>query len=377
MSVIYVQVPLFIFPMASRLPLLFSAALLVSAAGAAELGDQRVSSHMGQPLVADIELTLIENPAAKVEVRLAHPNVYRGANIGMPQVLSTLNMSVMQRDGRQFLHVTSRAPVESSHLHLYVELADGGQRSVRLATLWLTPDPNPAPPPVPVVAPAPVPVPPPVAAPGPAAVPAPKAAPRPAPVKLPDPAPAARPAPKPPAKPAPAPKVEKAASAPAPVPAIALPPPVPAPGTCAPAPQSAPSKVCAALDYKNAQLREQIGQLEEKVKVLQVAMGASPAAVTAPKPAKARPHKPRKKPAPEPVDETPWGWIGGGLAVLLALAGGILVARRRRKTARPGAAEPTVPLMARLRQRFARKRAVQKSVEPDLEEDTHDTSTQA
>ena len=374
MSVIYVQVPLFVFPMASRLPLLFSCALLASAAGAAELGDQRVGSYMGQPLVADIELTLIEHPAARVEVRLAHPNVYRGANIGMPHVLSTLNMSVMQRDGRQFLHVTSRAPVESSHLHLYVELTDGGQRSVRLATLWLTPDPNPAPLPAPVAAPAPVPVPPPVAAPVSAPKPAPKPAPEPvsAPAKAPEPAPvaAAKPAPKPPVKPAP--KVEKAA------PAIALPPPVPAPDTCAPAPQSAPPKVCAALDYKNAQLREQIGHLEEKVKVLQVAMGASPAAVAAPKPAKAKPHKPRKKPAPEPVDETPWGWIAGGIAGVLALLGGIVVARRRKKTARPrAAAAPTVPLLARLRQRFARKNAQKKATEPVLEEDAHDTSTQA
>ena len=229
MSVIYVQVPLFVFPMASRLPLLFSCALLASAAGAAELGDQRVGSYMGQPLVADIELTLIEHPAARVEVRLAHPNVYRGANIGMPHVLSTLNMSVMQRDGRQFLHVTSRAPVESSPLHLYVELTDGGQRSVRLATLWLTPDPNPAP-----------------------------------------------------------------------------------------------------------------------------------------------------LPAPEPVDETPWGWIAGGIAGVLALLGGIVVARRRKKTARPrAAAAPTVPLLARLRQRFARKNAQKKATEPVLEEDAHDTSTQA
>lgn len=361
MSVIYVQVPLFVFPMASRLPLLFSCALLASAAGAAELGDQRVSSHMGQPLVADIELTLVENPAAKVEVRLAHPNVYRGASIGMPHVLSTLNMSVMQRDGRQFLHVTSRAPVESSHLHLYLELTDGGQRSVRLATLWLTPDPNPAPPPAAVVAPAPVPVPPPVVAPAPK--PAPKAV---------EPAPVAKAAPKPTRKPAehaPASKAEK------PAPPIVLPPPAPAPGACAPAPLSAPSRVCAALDYKNTQLREQIGQLEEKVKVLQVAMGASPAAVTAPKPTKA---KPRRKPAPEPVDETPWGWIGGGVAALLALAGGLVVAKRRGKPAKPrAAAAPKVPLLARLRQRFARKKSAPEAAKPTLDEDAHDTSTQA
>jgi 3-hydroxyacyl-CoA dehydrogenase len=77
------------------------------------------------------------------------------------------------------------------------------------------------------------------------------------------------------------------------------------------------------------------------------------------------------------VEETPWGWIGGGIAVLLALAGGIVVAKRRRKTAKPRAAvEPKVPLMARLRQRFARKKAVQEAVEPRMEEGTHDTSTQ-
>ena len=79
-----------------------------------------------------------------------------------------------------------------------------------------------------------------------------------------------------------------------------------------------------------------------------------------------------------PVDETPWGWIAGGIAGVLALLGGIVVARRRKKTARPrAAAAPTVPLLARLRQRFARKNAQKKATEPVLEEDAHDTSTQA
>ncbi|WP_036252827.1 FimV family protein, partial [Massilia sp. BSC265] len=87
-----------------------SCALLAAtswSAEAAELGEPRVSSFIGQPLVADIELTMLEDAANPVQVRLAHPNVYRGANIGMPAVLSSLRMSVMQRDGRQFLHITS------------------------------------------------------------------------------------------------------------------------------------------------------------------------------------------------------------------------------------------------------------------------------
>ncbi|MEH6436791.1 FimV/HubP-related protein [Massilia sp. DD77] len=351
--------------------MLFFCALFAGAAGAAELGEARVSSYMGQPLVADIELTLIENAAAPVQVRLAHPNVYRGANIGMPHVLSTLNMSVMQRDGRQFLHVTSRAPVEASHLHLYLDLADGSQRGVRLATLWLSPDPNPAPPPVPV----PVPVP--AAAAAPASAPAPAPAPVKAPVPTPVPELVAKPAPAPVAKPpqsklASAVKAEKLA----PPAVLASAAAAPAPGSCAPAVQPASPKVCAALDYKNAQLREQIGVLEDKVRVLQVAMGASPAAVTAAKPAKPKAHKPRKKPQPEPVDETPWAWIGGGIAALLALGGGMLVAKRRKKAA----VEPTVSLAARLRQRFARKKAAREAApeaaEPSLEEVAHDTSTQ-
>ena len=93
-------------------------------------------------------------------MRLAHPNVYRGANIGMPAVLSTLAMTVTQRDGRQFLHVTSLRPVDAGHLHLYLELTDKGQRAVRLVTLWLTPDPNPpAPTPAPLSVPPPTPLP--------------------------------------------------------------------------------------------------------------------------------------------------------------------------------------------------------------------------
>ena len=125
-----------------------STLLLVAAFGtvhAAELGEARVSSHIGQPLVADIELTMIDDPSAAVSVRIANPEVYNGAGFAMPPVLASVNLSVMRRDGRQFLHVTSLRPVDSEHLHLYLELQDKGQRSVRLATLWLTPDPHPAP----------------------------------------------------------------------------------------------------------------------------------------------------------------------------------------------------------------------------------------
>ena len=367
--------------MASRLPLIITCALLSGAAGAAELGEAQLRSYIGQQLVADIELTMLDAPATPVQVRLANPNVYRGANIGMPHVLSTLNMTVTQREGRQFLHVTSLAPVESSRLHLYLELADGGQRNVRLVTLSMAPDPNPPPPPAPVRIPAPV-----VAETPPAPVVA-KPPPRPRPPPPPKPvvakiAPARKQEPKQESKPEPK---QEARPLPAPEPkpapkALPLPLAAPAaPAACAPAP--APdvdrSTVCAALDYKNAQLREQIGQLEDKVRVLQVALGASPAAVSKPRSLDPnKPHPARRRPAPEPEASTPWGWIAGGLGAALALAGAAVLMVRRRKRAGRIQPMPGVPLMTRLRQRFARKKGNQEPVEPKLDDTEQEMSTQ-
>lgn len=360
--------------MACRLLPLFFSALLAGATQAAELGEPRVSSHIGQPLVADIELTMLEDAAKPVEVRLAHPNVYQGAGIGMPAVLSTLRMSVMRRDGRQFLHVTSLGPVQSEHLHLYLELLDGSQRTVRLATLWLTPDPNPAPPPAPVAPPAPVK----------AAEPAPKPMPVPVPAPAkPTPAPAPAPAP---ARPKPAPHSMTAHALPKPLP---KPEPAPAPaqeaqaearpaGACAPAPRQ-DVDACVVLGARNALLREQLGQLEDKVRVLQVAVGASPAAVLQP----AAPRPKKKKPEPPPESGPSWALVGGIAAGVVALLAGLVAVLRRKNVARNAAgkgAEPRVGLLARLKARIGRKPALAAStavVEPTLDERTHEMSTQA
>ena len=381
--------------MARRLTLSITCALLAGAVvsvGAAELGDARVASFIGQPLVADIELNLLDNPAAQVGVRLAHPEVYRGANIGMPPVLSTLSMSVMRRDGRQFVHVTSLAPVESNRLHLYLELVDGSQRNVRLVTLGLAPDPHPAPRAAPVIAAPLVAVTPVVQAlkpgvqhapPAPtlravAAPVQPKPAPRPVVAKGP------KPEPKPEAKPEAKPEHQTAAPSALP---IAAPPVAACTSAPAPAPVAGQPGVCAALDVKNAQLRHQIGELEDKVRVLQVAMGAKPSEVSArmphTAPAAPRVHPVRKKAAPQPHEESSWGWIGAAAGALLVLAvaiGALLLVRRRRRAPplRP-IGEPRVPLMDRLRQRFARKRATPAApaaVEPSLEQGAHNLSTQ-
>jgi hypothetical protein len=307
----------------------------------------------------------------------------------MPPVLSSLNLSVMRRDGRQFLHVTSLRPVDADHVHLYLELVDKGQRAVRLATLWLTPDPHPAPPPAPA----------PVRA----------AAPAPAPAPNPDAALLAQ--------------VERARAAhaapvvrreavkpvtPPPRPVVRRPPPAPVAKPETPPPACAPRaeevQACAALGAKNDELRARLGQVEDRMKKLQVTLAAPAVAHEAakpeakpeapkeadvkaapmkseePKPAPPKPVGPRpihsikplvphKPKAPPPDESLPWGWIGAAIGVL-ALGGAGAYAVIRRRKVKPAPAE-TPGLFEILRARFAARtkapRAADEAAEPTLE----------
>jgi hypothetical protein len=186
----------------------------------------------------------------------------------------------------------------------------------------------------------------------------------------------------------------------------------PAPAACAH--QAEQVKVCAALDGKNAALKERIGALEGKVKSLQATLRAPAAAIpaapvapatvaavstaasasasaSAPAPAEAAheppgpkpisaikplvPRKPRTPP-PEPDTGLPWGWIGGATALLLALGGAVLLLRRRARTVRKVDIPAGPRLVDRLRDQFpARSRAapdtvgeaVGEAVEPSFE----------
>ena len=119
---------------------------LAAAASAAELGEVAVRSFIGQPLSADIELVqLAPDEVSALQVRLAQPDVFRGASITMNPALASVHMSVVRRDGRQFLHLTTTRNIDADYVHLFLELSAAGRHDVRAATVWLQPDPNPAP----------------------------------------------------------------------------------------------------------------------------------------------------------------------------------------------------------------------------------------
>jgi hypothetical protein len=243
------------------LPVLLASCAAWPVAGAAELGEATVKSYLGQPMIVDIELLPEEGGA--VQAAVARAGVYEAASLRMPAVLATAHLSVMRRDGHQYLHVTTIDPVERPPVHLFLDLAENGKHSVREVTLWFVPDPHPAPPPAPE----------PVAT-----------------------APVARPVHH--AQPAPAAPAESAAAA---------------------------QRACAALDYKNGELSAQIVDLEEKVKVLQAAIDSAdpkPAAPQAPrKPAAAAaPLHPAMAEAETPKKKMP-AWLVAAGIIAAALAG--------------------------------------------------------
>lgn len=224
------------------------AALLCPGARAAELGEITVRSYVGQQLAADIELVaLAPDEQAGLQVRLAPFDVFQGANINMNPALSSVHMSVVRRDQRQFLHITTLQSIDANYLHLFLELGVPGRLDVRAATVWLQPDPHPAPPPpapgASDVADAAL-----VAAMARAAHPAPRA---PRPVAPAPSAPAARPAPAAPA----VPRVKPGSGA----------------AACATGPAVLSARECVALDTRNAALSTKLVELEGKLNVLQSA----------------------------------------------------------------------------------------------------------
>ncbi len=283
-------------------------------AGAVELGEVIMRSHLGQPLSADVELTGLAADNVPVQVGLADADVYRGASIAMHPALSAASITTFRRDGRRYLHIGSMVATRSDHVPIFFTLTENGQVVVRQVTLWLTPDPNPAPPPPP-----PEPVAAPVLA---AAIPA-FAPPVLAKTVLPT---------------VPATAPVKFIPPPASVAHAVTLPQTPRAAACASSKNIAvDDAACVALDAKNAALNAHLVELEDKVKQLSAALqtaaappvhAALPRAV--PMPAKLVPMGAQP---PERSGSTPWLVLGIVAALILSLVAGLtaVLLRQRKK----------------------------------------------
>ena len=159
-------------------------ALLPGVAGAAGMGKISVLSTIGQPLIAEIELSVSAEELSSLDVRLAVPDAYQQANLQYNTALTGARATIEKRpNGTHFIRIVTKRPVTEPFIDLLVQLTWTAGRLSREYTALLDP---------PSIAPARAPVPAPVISAIPESRPAPAAEkPAPASVAIPVPAPAA------------------------------------------------------------------------------------------------------------------------------------------------------------------------------------------
>ena len=119
---------------------LASAVFFSSAAYAAGLGKLTVLSALGQPLRAEIELTAVSSEEASgLVAKLAPPDAFKLANIEFNPALLSLRFALEQRNGRQYIKITSTQPVNEPFVDMLLELTWNSGRLVREYTFLLDP----------------------------------------------------------------------------------------------------------------------------------------------------------------------------------------------------------------------------------------------
>ena len=129
-------------------------ALLPCVAGAAGMGRINVLSSIGQPLVAEIELSVSNEELTSLDARLALPDAYQQANLQYSTALTGARVTIEKRpNGTSFLRIVTTRPVVEPFIDLLVHLTWTAGRLSREYTALLDP---PGIPPSPVPAPSPV-----------------------------------------------------------------------------------------------------------------------------------------------------------------------------------------------------------------------------
>ncbi|MGK2951305.1 MAG: type IV pilus assembly protein FimV, partial [Thiobacillus sp.] len=110
-------------------------------AHAAGLGKLSVTSALGQPLAAEIELFAADKAELdSLSASLASDQAFRDARVDFAPVLSSLRFAVETKpSGKAVLKVTSSRPVTDPFIDMLVELNWASGRLVREYTLLLDP----------------------------------------------------------------------------------------------------------------------------------------------------------------------------------------------------------------------------------------------
>ncbi len=130
-----------IFPRILLTALLVSVLISSWVIQAAGLGTLTVGSYLGQPLKAEIGLVSVKDEEVhSLSAKLASPEAFKQAGIGLAPYHSTLSVSIEKRtDGQPYIRVSSPQAINEPFLNLLIELNWSAGRLLREYTILLDP----------------------------------------------------------------------------------------------------------------------------------------------------------------------------------------------------------------------------------------------
>jgi pilus assembly protein FimV len=128
-------------PLWCALSLAFGLAVISPQVDAAGLGRLNVTSGLGQPLRAELEVTSVgRDELPTLQVRMAPLAAFRAANLDFNPALTSLRFTLDKRpDGGYFVRISSAQPVNEPYLDMMVELTWATGRVIREYTVLLDP----------------------------------------------------------------------------------------------------------------------------------------------------------------------------------------------------------------------------------------------
>ncbi|MEN9560625.1 MAG: hypothetical protein RLZZ502_1836, partial [Pseudomonadota bacterium] len=113
---------------------------LVGQANALSLGKLNVSSYLGQPLNAEIEVALDSGETTETtRAKIASPELYQSQGLEYTGILSQFRVSVIERANKTLIRITSAAPVQEAFINLLVDVNSSTGRIVRDYVFLLDP----------------------------------------------------------------------------------------------------------------------------------------------------------------------------------------------------------------------------------------------
>lgn len=128
-------------PIWCALSLALGLAVVTPQVDAAGLGRLNVTSGLGEPLRAELEVTSVgRDELPTLQVRMAPLAAFRAANLDFNPALTNLRFALDKRpDGGYFVRINSASPVNEPYLDLMVELTWATGRVIREYTVLLDP----------------------------------------------------------------------------------------------------------------------------------------------------------------------------------------------------------------------------------------------